>query len=168
MLAPNRIKHLYELQDMIGQEVYFVKNAHDQWSSAKTPFSDVRVRPYRAEVLISPRKLATPDDPIRYGAAEKGRTVYMMIDDPRNPLPIQATLIRVTDFNFNGRYNARSPWWSMFRTRDEAELHAVHASLSIPSRCPEDQVDIMTSMDVMSVFRNEIEPTLLGLTPFRT
>ncbi len=167
MYPKHRIKHLEELQEMQGGEVFFFWNAYDKWSTAKTPFSDVRIQSWPVSVLLSPRVMATPDDPIHYGAAEKKRTTLLAIDDPQGKA-LQLTCVRATDFNFNGRYNPNGKWWSIFRTREEAELHAVHASLSIPQRCPADQREIMLGLDLFCVFRMNVEPTLLGLTPFRT
>lgn len=167
MLADNRIKHLEEIQEMRGQHVWLCWNAFDRWSSSKTQFSDVRIAHFKVEVLLSPTMLATPDDPSHYGPALKKRTTYLMLDE--NPLgkAHQATLVRLTDFNFNGRYNA-SKWWGIFRTKEEAELQAVQASLSISARCPPDQKEIMLGLDLFSAFKQNIEPTLLGLTPFQT
>lgn len=167
MLAPNRIKHLEELQEMQDQDVWFAWNAFDRWSSRKTQYSDVRVANFPVTLILSPATMATRDDPIHYGPGLKKRTTYLMIDGDRRGKAHQATLLRATDFNFNGRYN-KSPWWGIFRTKEEAELHAVHASLSIPDRCPTDQVEIMLALDLFGVFKHEIEPTLLGLTPFQT
>ena len=165
MLADNRIKQLEELQEMRGRHIWLCWNAFDRWSAAKTQFSDVRLAHFKVDVLLSPTMMATPEDPIHYGPALKKRTTYLMLK--ANPLgkAHQATLVRLTDFNFNGRYNA-SKWWGIFRTQDEAELQAVHASLSISARCHADQKEIMLALDLFSVFKQNIEPTLLGLTPF--
>jgi hypothetical protein len=170
MIAPeHRIRTLGQLKEMIGQPVFLCWNAVDYWTPPKTQFSDTNIEEVVIDALLSPRMLATRDDPIHYGEALRGRTTYILPKDRHSTRAHEATLIRVSDFNFGGRSQPHRPWWAMFRTREEAELWNVFVSLSIPARCPAEHRDIfLTNQSLFSVLRMNIEPTIIGLTPYAT